>query len=50
MRPGDDGDIAGILPLTAAFTRVLTDALQTEAHHAGFAWQSLPEHEFTTAL
>ncbi|WJN77437.1 hypothetical protein OH687_11375 [Burkholderia anthina] len=41
---------AGILSLTPAFTRSLTRALQTTAHHAGFAWQSLSEQAFTNAL
>ena len=50
MRPGVDGDIAGILSLTPAFTRSLTRALQTTAHRAGFAWQSLSEQAFTNAL
>lgn len=50
VRPGVDGDVAGILSFTAAFESRVTDALADEARRTGFAWIELDEAAFAEAL
>jgi hypothetical protein len=46
MRPGVDGDVAGLLSLRDAFEQALLDALQRETQLAGLVWGLVPETEF----
>lgn len=50
LRPGVDGDVAGVLSLSDGFTGDLLDALEHEARRAGFDWQRLPETDFMDTL
>jgi hypothetical protein len=38
LRPGVDGDVAGLLSLTDAFEQVVLAALESETRRAGFDW------------
>jgi hypothetical protein len=46
VRPGVDGDVAGLLSLTEAFEQVVLAALERETRLAGFDWALLPEKTF----
>jgi hypothetical protein len=46
LRPGVDGDVAGLLSLTDAFDQVVLAGLESETRRAGFDWALLPEMEF----
>jgi len=46
LRPGVDGDVAGLLSLTDAFEQVSLEVLQRETRHDGFDWALLPEKAF----
>lgn len=50
VRPGVDGDIAGILSLSDEFSERLLDALEREARSAGLDWLRLSESGFSNAL
>ncbi|WP_292998840.1 hypothetical protein [Nevskia sp.] len=50
VRPGVDGDVAGICSLTAEIESRLIDALSREARKAGFAWIECDESAFAEAL
>jgi hypothetical protein len=50
VRPGVDGDVAGVLSMTAAFEQNLLAALEREAVEAGFSWAVLSEEEFGRQL
>ncbi len=43
VRPGVDGDLAGVLTLTEALEKSLLDALEREARLAGLSWAIVPE-------
>jgi hypothetical protein len=43
VRPGVDGDVAGLLSLAGAFERTALDALERETRRAGFDWELVPE-------
>jgi hypothetical protein len=49
MRPGVDGDVAGLLSLRDEFEQVVLDALERETRPAGFDWALLPESAFAQA-
>jgi hypothetical protein len=46
VRPGVDGDVAGLLSLTDAFDDAVIDALESETRRAGFDWGVLTEDAF----
>jgi hypothetical protein len=46
LRPGVDGDVAGLLSLTEVFERFVLTALESEARRADFDWALLPEEAF----
>jgi hypothetical protein len=46
LRPGVDGDVAGLLSLTDAFEQVLLAALERETRDARLDWALLSESEF----
>lgn len=46
LRPGVDGDVAGLLSLTDAFDRSVLAALERETQLAGFDWALAPESVF----
>jgi hypothetical protein len=46
VRPGVDGDVAGLLSLTQPFGDRLLAALEHEARADAFEWEVLPETEF----
>jgi hypothetical protein len=46
LRPGVDGDVAGLLSLTERFEETAFDALEREALSAGFAWRLVSESHF----
>jgi hypothetical protein len=50
LRPGVDGDVAGLLSLTGAFERSALGALEREASNCRLAWALLSEASFTSAL
>lgn len=50
LRPGVDGDVVGVLSLTADFQDRLCEALEREARGAGLGWSLLSEVEFMRAL
>jgi hypothetical protein len=50
MRPGVDGDVAGLLSLTVAFETALLAALEKETSRAGFDWAVLEEDNFSEWL
>jgi hypothetical protein len=50
MRPGVDGDVAGLLSLTVAFETALLAALEKETSRAGFDWAVLEEDAFSEWL
>ena len=43
VRPGVDGDVAGLLALNDAFDAKLLESLEREARGAGFAWDVVAE-------
>jgi hypothetical protein len=45
VRPGVDGDVAGLLSLTAGFDDALLRALEYEAKLALFRWSVLTEED-----
>jgi hypothetical protein len=50
LRPGVDGDVAGLLSLTDAIEQAVLAALESETRHAGFDWELLPEDAFIDLL
>ena len=46
VRPGVDGDVAGLLSLSEGFEQGTLDALERETRLAGFDWSVLPEATF----
>jgi hypothetical protein len=46
VRPGVDGDVAGLLSLTGAFEEAVLGALESETRRAGFDWAVLTEDAF----
>ena len=46
MRPGVDGDVAGLLSLRDEFEQTVLDTLERETRLAGFNWALLPEEGF----
>jgi hypothetical protein len=46
VRPGVDGDVAGLLTLAEPFEQVVLAALERETQLAGFDWEQLLESEF----
>ncbi len=46
LRPGVDGDVAGLLSLTDAFDQAVLAALVSETQGAGFKWALMPEEAF----
>jgi hypothetical protein len=46
VRPGVDGDLAGLLTLTADAERMSLAALEGETHRASFDWGVLTEDAF----
>jgi hypothetical protein len=46
VRPGVDGDVAGLLSLTGGFEEAALGALETETRRAGFEWALLTEQAF----
>jgi hypothetical protein len=46
VRPGVDGDVAGLLTLADPFEQVVLAALERETQLAGFDWEQLLESEF----
>jgi hypothetical protein len=50
LRPGVDGDIAGVLTLTKESKQALLDALAHQAQLAKFDWRLLSEKEFADSL
>jgi hypothetical protein len=47
LRPGVDGDVAGLLSVTDAFEQVVLAALESESQRAEIDWALLPESAFT---
>jgi hypothetical protein len=43
VRPGVDGDLAGVLALSEAFDQSFLDALERETRRAGLTWSIVPE-------
>lgn len=50
VRPGVDGDVAGLFSLTPAFEADVLSALEIETVRADFEWAILPEHKFREFL
>jgi hypothetical protein len=50
MRPGVDGDVAGILASTSDFERQVQEAIRNEAVARGIEWQVVSEDAFTEQL
>lgn len=50
LRPGVDGDVAGLLALDGKLGDALLAALQSESRAAGFEWATLSEDEFAERL
>jgi hypothetical protein len=50
VRPGVDGDVAGLLSIADAFEQVVLAALESETRRAGFDWEVLPEKVFEQTL
>ena len=50
LRPGVDGDVAGLLSLTPSFEAVMFAALENESARAGFEWAVLSEDVFRDHL
>ena len=46
VRPGVDGDVAGLLSLRDEFEQTVLNALERETRLAGFDWALLPEEAF----
>ena len=46
MRPGVDGDVAGLLSLSEGFEAVVRRVLETETRLAGFEWALVTESAF----
>ncbi len=50
VRPGVDGDVAGIMSASDSFERQLLSSLEREASQSGFSWRVLPEDRFADEL
>jgi hypothetical protein len=50
LRPGVDGDLAGLLSLTNDFEQGLLARLESDARHTGFDWAILSEDDFARRL
>ena len=50
LRPGVDGDVAGLLSLTTSFEVAMLAALESESLQAGFEWAVLSEDAFRERL
>jgi hypothetical protein len=50
MRPGVDGDVAGIWSFDKAFTKALLHQLEMEAHRMGFECQLVSENLFAESI
>lgn len=50
MRPGVDGDVAGLLSLTDAFGRAFLGTLENEARLASLNWEVVDERTFAERL
>ena len=50
MRPGVDGDVAGIWSFDKAFTHALLARLENEAQREGFEFRLVSEQKFMTLL
>ncbi|HEU4853769.1 MAG TPA: hypothetical protein VFS89_00580 [Nitrosospira sp.] len=50
VRPGVDGDVAGLLSLASSFETVVLSALEDESVRAGFEWDMLDEAMFSERL
>ena len=50
LRPGVDGDVAGILFLTNAFRHTFLEILENQSRAAGFNWEVLSEADFASSL
>ncbi len=50
LRPGVDGDVAGILFLTEDFRHTFLEVLESQSRAAGFDWEVLPESDFASSL
>ena len=50
VRPGVDGDVAGVFSLTIAFETLLLATLERESSRAGFHWMELTEADFSEQL
>jgi hypothetical protein len=46
LRPGVDGDVAGLLSLTDAFEQAVLAELENETRRAGINWALMPEQAF----
>jgi hypothetical protein len=49
VRPGVDGDVAGVLALNDRFDALLLESLEREARHAGMTWSIVPEAALSEA-
>jgi hypothetical protein len=47
VRPGVDGDVAGLLALTEGFLHPALEAIARQARLAGFDWEMVPEKALT---
>jgi hypothetical protein len=50
VRPGVDGDVAGLLAFSESFEREVLAALEREARSLGATWASVPEEVFAVKL
>ena len=50
VRPGVDGDVAGLLSLASSFEPIVLSALEEESARAGFEWDVLDEDMFSVRL
>lgn len=50
LRPGVDGDVAGVLSLTSEFKKMLLEALAHQAKLENFDWLLLGEKDFVDKL
>jgi hypothetical protein len=50
VRPGVDGDVAGVLTLSTAFEQAILAAIEREAHAAGAEWTVVSEELFAAKL
>jgi hypothetical protein len=50
LRPGIDGDIAGLLSFSDEFEREVVAALERKARSAGFDWSLASEDDFARQL